>query len=325
MLHDFSAQAPAENLKYNMKQLELFIEYRCNHRCIFCSAGNIMSRDVHLTLRQAVDILGHYRKQGYDFVNFTGGEPLLFEGIHLLLDYAKSIGFGTYISTNGSRLIELDDKYGLIKNCNQICLSLHGARPETQQLITGSAGSFELVHKALARIEEGEYNPSLIINTVVCEANRNEIIDLYDGLKGIGKISQLLVSNVAPEGLAAIDYRDKTLRLEEIGELVSEISQRYADRFLIRYFGIPLCVLGKYKALSNDLAYDPRLTVELVRDGDGVSVSEIRMDSPVYLREKPEVCNDCFYKSICGGVFDRYLRVFGTGELKPVKKGRRLK
>ena len=41
------------------------------------------------------------REIGVRFVDFTGGEPLLYEDLPRALEYARELGFWTSITTNG--------------------------------------------------------------------------------------------------------------------------------------------------------------------------------------------------------------------------------
>lgn len=76
-----------------MKRLEFHITYICNHACIFCSEDDRMKsfRDAPLSLLQVKVILIDRAKKGYNHVNFTGGEPLLFPQIGDLLRFAKRL------------------------------------------------------------------------------------------------------------------------------------------------------------------------------------------------------------------------------------------
>ncbi len=75
-----------------------YVTTRCNARCSFCNIhlGNgkdAESSDVLQNLKQL-------RKLGVSFVDFTGGEPLLYKNIDQILKAAKKLHFITTLTTN---------------------------------------------------------------------------------------------------------------------------------------------------------------------------------------------------------------------------------
>ncbi len=62
----------------------------------------------------ALGLIGDLRRAGFGKINFAGGEPILCPWLHILIRYAKSVGFTTSIVTNGSRVTDewLDDLDG---------------------------------------------------------------------------------------------------------------------------------------------------------------------------------------------------------------------
>jgi len=80
-----------------------YLTYRCNAWCGFCNIwcdGSVpASREapVEVVSRNLADI----RKLGVKVVDFTGGEPLLYDGLPDVLTFAKKEGFRTTVTTNG--------------------------------------------------------------------------------------------------------------------------------------------------------------------------------------------------------------------------------
>ena len=79
-----------------------YLTYRCNARCNFC---NIWKEEkIPASQEASVDTvcknLADARALGVKIVDFTGGEPLLYEGLQDVLSYAKNIGLRTTITTN---------------------------------------------------------------------------------------------------------------------------------------------------------------------------------------------------------------------------------
>jgi MoaA/NifB/PqqE/SkfB family radical SAM enzyme len=75
-----------------------YLTYRCNAACGFCDIWQkpspfVRVEDVH---RNLIDL----KKLGVRFIDFTGGEPLLHQGLSEILALAKSFGFITSVTTN---------------------------------------------------------------------------------------------------------------------------------------------------------------------------------------------------------------------------------
>jgi radical SAM protein with 4Fe4S-binding SPASM domain len=74
----------------------LEMTYRCNHRCLFCScpwedpAGGFTQFD-ELSIEQWKDVLGKLAEMGVCHFAFTGGEPLLKEGLFDLIEFASTL------------------------------------------------------------------------------------------------------------------------------------------------------------------------------------------------------------------------------------------
>ena len=70
----------------------------------------------------------------------------------------------------------------------------------------------------------------------------------------------IIISNTTPEGAGGDVYSDLAVPLSDLRRIPT-VPPR-ASRAMIRFFGIPMCLLGDYSAFSNDLHWDPRVTVE---------------------------------------------------------------
>lgn len=80
-----------------------YLTYRCNARCNFCNIWKDEKVPASQEASMAVvsNNLDDLRTLGVKFVDFTGGEPLLYEYLPDALEYAKRIGIRTTVTTNG--------------------------------------------------------------------------------------------------------------------------------------------------------------------------------------------------------------------------------
>ncbi|MFQ3214575.1 MAG: MoaA/NifB/PqqE/SkfB family radical SAM enzyme [Marivirga sp.] len=75
-----------------------YVTYRCNASCSFCDIWEKPSP--YINLANAEENFKALKKLGVKVIDFTGGEPLLHQGIDQLLTLAKSYGFITTLTTN---------------------------------------------------------------------------------------------------------------------------------------------------------------------------------------------------------------------------------
>jgi hypothetical protein len=80
-----------------------------------------------------------------------------------------------------------------------------------------------------------------------------------------------------------------------------------------------MCLLGDHPMLSNDLHWDPRVTVEWTEAPGKVIFTGIYNWEPNRLREHPADCASCSMKGLCMGVYGRYLQRWGPAGLSPLK------
>ena len=98
----------------------------------------------------------------------------------------------------------------------------------------------------------------LFANTVVTRRNVEKLPDTVGMLGELG--ARLIVcSNTTPEG-SAWDGT-KTLPFRSRCSHGSRRTCPHVRGTIIRFFGVPMCLLGEHEMLSNDLHWDPRVTV----------------------------------------------------------------
>lgn len=80
-----------------------YLTYRCNSRCTYCDIwqNEKLRGIVDAELSQAKKNIAQVRKAGIRFIDFTGGEPLLYQYLPEVLLFAKNCGLLTSVTTNG--------------------------------------------------------------------------------------------------------------------------------------------------------------------------------------------------------------------------------
>lgn len=301
------------------KHLEFHISYVCVNNCSFCSEHDRMER-----FKKSPVLFGEIkrelikkRKEDFNFVNFTGGEPTIHPEFLGILQFAKKLGYTIYVGTNGAMLAKRGFCRRVLPFLDEVSLSVHGHTAQLHDALVGRTGAFRDIVTASDNID-GEGFKNKFANVVAVRDNFGKLADILEFL-GKRSFSHVLFSNIAPEGMGLRRFKELSVQLAEWREKVPElavIAERYGVQ--IRFFGLPLCALGEYEFLSNDLFWDARVTTERDERLGKVTLVDVVEDVPNRNRMKADACDACNRARICFGVFDEYVKNFGAGELKPL-------
>jgi MoaA/NifB/PqqE/SkfB family radical SAM enzyme len=300
-----------------MDHIDFHVSYDCLQKCVFCSSSDLIKRfhGYPLKIETIIALLKKKRELGFKSVHFTGGEASIIPSFELLVKETKKIGYTISVGSNGGKFEEKLFCSQVAPHLDEVCFSIHGHIAKLHNSLVGDPESFERLNRAIAHLSN--FSTRVFSNTVVNKFNfaylRNTIKSIIS--KGI---KQLLFSNVAPEARGLKNYKKLAVRLKEIKKTVPAlVKTAEAHHALIRFFGVPACVLGEFACSSNDFYWDERLTIELDLNKK-VYLKEERCILPVRKRIKTNKCGLCFYQGICGGVFEEYLVHYGDKEIEPI-------
>ncbi len=162
---------------FRPKILNLMITERCNYRCSFC---DFHKKTAEMPFGLAVRIINEAQNAGIRTVAFTGGEPLLYEGIYDLITLIKTLGMSPHITTNGS-LVNNNWKRLIDAGLDSISFSVDGIG-ETHNKLRGVPHSFENIGKGMKILGKSS-SVLLFVNMVVTNINVSEIIKVYEFAK----------------------------------------------------------------------------------------------------------------------------------------------
>lgn len=86
--------------------LQIHPTRRCNLTCQHCYSSSGPNVEAMLPQRVVRELVADAALAGYDVLSVSGGEPLLYGSLELVLDDAKRVGMTTTITTNGMLLTE---------------------------------------------------------------------------------------------------------------------------------------------------------------------------------------------------------------------------
>ena len=128
----------------------------------------------------------------------------------------------------------------------------------------------------------------------------------------------LIVSNTTPEGAALDRYDELAVPLEDLAAVLPTVPGRVPG-MVVRFFGVPMCLLGQHHMLSNDLHWDPRVTTEWARKPGRAVFEDFYNWRPDRKRTHVAACSDCSMKGLCTGVYAEYAARRPVTALSPIQ------
>jgi len=159
---------------------------KCNLRCIYCYANAGEKAENELTLRETLDAV----KQAYDLGArkigiIGGGETLLYPNLFKVIDLMKNLKISVTVFTN-STLITSKIAKELFKRKVNIVAKCNSINPKIQDYLTGVRGSFKRIQEGIRNLKKAGYpneECSLVLETVICRQNIEELPDLWRWLR----------------------------------------------------------------------------------------------------------------------------------------------
>lgn len=301
-----------------MRRLELHVTYTCPERCLFCSEDHRMAtfNRFPVTWGRVATVLRTHASRGVTNVHFTGGEPTIHPRFVDILRLAKKLGMRTSIGTIGTMLARDDFAERAMPFLDEALFSIHGPDAELHDAMTRREGSFDTVTRAVANARRLRPDFGLFVNTVATRKNIDRLPDTVGYVADLGA-KLIVVSNTTPEGAAYDHYEELAVPISTLRAVLPRVPERAGDAVL-RFFGVPMCLLGEHQLLSNDLHWDPRVTVEWAKGEGKVVFDGIYSWTPARKRTHVAACTECALKDVCMGIYDRYAELWPTDELTPL-------
>lgn len=246
----------------------LEMTYRCNHRCIFCSCpwenptGEFAMHE-ELTIEQWKDVLRKLVSMGVCHFAFTGGEPLLKEGLFDLIEYAASLtaehiesGAGglesrsappkLYLLSNGTAV-----DWAVLDFCKRFNVQLSMSLPglSTYREHTGEGDPNHILEMFRKAADLGI--PTVAAVTVT----RKNLGELHATLASafLAGARQLLMNRFLPGGRGLKHTRDLALDRHQVRQMLDTAEEVLGDAGRYGSVGteLPKCILDgqKYERL----------------------------------------------------------------------------
>ena len=176
-----SGELPSHLLQFSADKRPVVVwnvTRRCNLKCRHCYAQATASAGPEeLARAEALALLQDLRDFGVPVVLFSGGEPLMREGLLDLVAWTVKAGMRAVISTNGT-LIDRDTARRLKDLAlSYVGISLDGTEA-THDAFRGAPGSFAAALEGVRRLKEVGLKVGL--RFTISRLNHREIPDIFD-------------------------------------------------------------------------------------------------------------------------------------------------
>jgi MoaA/NifB/PqqE/SkfB family radical SAM enzyme len=114
---------------------------RCNLSCLHCYSNSSPRERDSLGSGFICEAISGARQQGYEVASFSGGEPVLYRDLDVLLRHAKSLGMRTTVTSNGTLLNEARLER-LAGYTDVLAISLDGV-PQSHDRMRDCPGAFD--------------------------------------------------------------------------------------------------------------------------------------------------------------------------------------
>ena len=300
-----------------MQRLELHITYTCPERCTFCSEEDRMERykSVGVSFAQVATILRKHAGRGVTNVHFTGGEPTIHPRFIDILRLARKLRMRTSVGTIGTMIAREDFAKEAVPYLDEALFSLHGPDSHSHDALARRPGSFDTVTRAISIARALRPDFGVYVNTVATRQNLDLLPQTVALAADLGA-TLVVVSNTTAEGGGLRRYEELAPTLEHLARVLPTVPSA-SPGVVVRFFGVPMCLLGEHWSLSNDLHWDPRVTAEWATHPDRIAIEDFYNWAPDRKRVHTAECTGCSRRGLCTGVNDRYAELWPTDALQP--------
>ncbi len=283
---------------------------QCNCDCIFCAVAD--SRDLPgLPFDRVVEHLAVGAENGFTRLTISGGEPTIRRDLPQIVCTARQLGYShIQVQTNARVLASQKLVEQLFEAGVSVFLpSIHGHNAYVHDAIVRAKGAFTQTVHGIVNIVTLQRTP-VSTNTVITKQNYSNLPQLGELLISLG-VKQVQLSYVQAEGNAKNAIRDIGPAMSDAYPFLQETITLCAKAEVkVLIDGIPQCILSGYHIFARNMRETSR--VAGVTDNNDVVLGRM----PDKLRSAG--CAECRFSPECGGVWQKYVEMYGWSEFSPV-------
>ncbi len=274
-MKDLSATSACDPLVMDKgyRILQIHPTLQCNLTCLHCYSSSAPRLKKELSPDMLKSFLAEAYEHGYNAVSVSGGEPFLYSGLDDVLAFAKSVGYLTTVTTNGS-LFRSKAAVDTLRHIDLLAFSIDG-QPEHHNYMRNSPKAFDKLEEGIA-IASDHIEKFGFIHTVTpktldsllwlgdfARSKGGRLLQLHP-LENAGRGKDLVDTlSLSPEDLQRIYIMSHYLQKKYKGEMLIELDLIHRDQIMKS----PGSVYAKKKQIGYELITD--FLRELILDENG--------------------------------------------------------
>lgn len=131
-------------MRPNLTDLTLDLTEKCFQQCLYCSSDSSAMKHESLSFETAQRVLDDFYFLGGRVVELSGGEPLSYEKIYEIIDYASNKGFEIHLFTCAF-LPKKSIDFDRLDNVDRFYVNLQAPTEAVHDYLAQSRGSFKRV------------------------------------------------------------------------------------------------------------------------------------------------------------------------------------
>ena len=288
------------------KRVEIYLGFKCNNNCLFCVEKNnrqkYQNEEYFKNPGEIEAKILELKQQGYNHVNFLGGEPFLEKNFLVFLQTAQKYNFSTAVTTNGSMLADEEIAQAHLPLINDLIISIHGHDQELVTKQSNNPGLFNKLLLAFKNIEKCFKGRLLKSNCVINKINYQQLPQILEFISRNG-FKEISLTNMSIKGY----NNDYIVPLNLLAKVINPaVDFAKKENILLRFSDIPFCILGDNYHLTNELYADERTKLNV----------ENKEESFWRPKIKTAKCKSCSLNELCLGLDLEYYKLFGDSELE---------
>ncbi len=287
------------------------VGYGCNDHCTFCHTLDV--RHIDGSAAEVEAKIDRAKKLGHTMVVLSGGEPTIRPELMRWAARVARLDMDFGLVTNG-RLLAYPKvvEQLLALRLRYVYLSLHGGSARIHDRLVRSQ-AFEESYGALRNLSGKGID--LTVNCVVTKQNVEHLRELVDAVAPYPD-AVLKMSMVEPKGGGDRLFDHLIPRVAEAAAKVRDAIEYAGERLRVTHGAFPLCLMGGYEHLYDDLKTDGFKTMVEIGEGDFFPVDDRNLVQP------EQACRGCALRGPCPGLYRGYDERFGAAELTGPVTGR---
>jgi Fe-coproporphyrin III synthase len=203
-----------------LKTLVVHPSLKCNLACKHCYSSSSPEHSASLDGNALKEFLSQARDEGYNYLAFSGGEPLLYKYLPDVLSFSKKLGYTNAITTNGM-LLKSSLALRALGNIDLVNISIDGDA-DLHNRIRGQANAFDKMMEGVSFLKDNKR--VFGFSHTVCHQNL-EVLDYLENLTLYSHAELLQINKLSNFG-RALDM-DTALDLDKEHTFYKALFEKY--------------------------------------------------------------------------------------------------